>query len=61
MTIRRRDDTEARAGGFDAKLEVAFDWLAENVRFVLAGLGVVLVAGALTAAFEKFCGSPVEA
>ena len=54
MTIRRRDDTEARAGGFDAKLEEAFDWLGENIRFVLAGLGVVLLAGALTAGIYEF-------
>ncbi len=54
MTIRRRDETEARAKGFDVKLEEAFDWLGENIRMVLAGLGVVLVMGAVAAGIYEF-------
>jgi tetratricopeptide (TPR) repeat protein len=49
MTIRQRSETEARAQGFDAKIEAAFDWLSARSRYVFGVLGTLLVAGAAVA------------
>ncbi len=49
MTMRSRGDTEARAGGLDAKLETGFNWVADHARMVLGTVGVVLVAGVAAA------------
>ena len=45
MTRPVRGDTEARASGFDAKMEAGFAWVAEHLRMVLIVLGVLLLAG----------------
>jgi predicted negative regulator of RcsB-dependent stress response len=53
MTIRQRSETEARAQGFDAKIEAAFDWLSARSLYVFAVLGTLLVAGAAVAGFYE--------
>ncbi len=54
MTIRSRGDTEARAGGFNARLEAGFNWVTERARTVLAIAGVGLVVGAAAAISYEF-------
>ena len=54
MTMRRRAETEARAQGFDAKLEAGFDWLATRLRTVLILSGGLVLAGALAAGLYEY-------
>lgn len=49
MTPRQHGDTETKLAGFEARLQDGFEWANAHGREIIAGLAILLLAGALAA------------
>ena len=61
MTTQRHAPTEAPLKGFEARLQVAFEWISAHPREVLGTLITLLIAGAVVAAVYEWRGRQEEA